>query len=75
MNKPAYLAWGQCDGCGFQGTLGFEHMESESYDDPDAGFYLLRSKCPACEQEDNVLVTVDEYQVDIALALAGNRTS
>ncbi len=68
---PAYSSRGQCDECGYQGTMTFEHLKSESYNDPGAGFYMLKSTCPACEQEENVLVTVEEYDVNLDLAQRG----
>ncbi len=49
----------------------FEHLKTESYNDPGAGFYMLKNTCPACEQVENVLVTVEEYEVNIGLAQRG----
>ncbi len=61
-NLPAiYKAWSQCSECGYQGTLDFTHLNSESYDDPESLGFLMGCQCPACGVMDHVLVSTDEY--------------
>lgn len=64
MNADAvdrYQHWGACDECGFQGLLLFQCRVEEDYADEEALGFVMDSSCPACGNEEAVLVVVEQY--------------
>lgn len=61
-SKDPYKSWSKCSGCGFQGLFWYWSRVGENYDDSDLLGALMDTQCPACAEEDTVLVSMDEYQ-------------
>ena len=70
MSEPnkEYKSWNACSGCGFQGLFVFFTKAGEDYDDDDALGVLMDTKCPACDDEETVLVGMEEYQEMVFIA-------
>ena len=65
--------WGTCDECGFQGLLLFQCRAEEDYSDEEALGFMMDSSCPACGNEESVLVVVEEYQEMVRVGKPGSR--
>lgn len=61
-----YKSWSTCDACGYQGVFVFDARAEENYADPGALGVMLDTRCPACEQEECVLVPVEQFQEMLA---------
>ena len=72
MSDPdkSYKSWSLCSSCDFQGIFVFSCRAGEDYDDPDSLGVLMDTKCPACDEEDTVLVGMEAYQEMVFMAKA-----
>lgn len=69
----SYQHWGTCDECGFQGLLMFQSRRGEDYSDEDALGFMMDSSCPACGNEESVLVVVEEYLEMVRMRKVGSQ--
>ena len=63
-----YKSWSMCSSCNFQGLFVFTCRAGEIYDDPDSLGVLMDTRCPACDEEETVLVGMDEYREMVFMA-------
>ena len=63
-----YKTWNMCSSCGFQGLFVFLPRAGEDYEDPDSLGALMDTQCPACEEEETVLVVIEEYREMVFIA-------
>ena len=73
-STQTYNSWSTCADCGFQGLLVFQSRANEDYSDASALGYMLDSHCPACGQDDPVLVVAEEYRQMVFMASNRNST-
>lgn len=62
MKGVVLKSWSECDGCGFKGHIDYHARDDENYDDRDALGYMMDASCPACGEEEPVLVLSEEYR-------------
>ena len=60
--------WSECSSCAFSGTVVFTTRADEDYDDLDSLGVMLDAKCPACGENEPVLVMRDQYDEMVFLA-------
>ena len=72
-SESRYQHWGTCDECGFQGLITFQSRSEEDYSDEDALGFMMDSSCPACGNEESVLVVVEEYLEMVRMRKGGSQ--
>lgn len=61
MQDKLFKGWGTCLDCGYEGMLEYRPLAGETYTDPEVLGVVMALRCPACEIEDQALLSMAYY--------------